>query len=158
MFIRSLLWVTTQTFFSDDCTERKKLYDRVHRNILRVIPVDEVNPELKFDPDSVMIYNVTSNLIEVRPGTPPEIIQGLEDGGIPNRTDLSESDKAFIATVYGSALPRAQVSGSIKIEGVDDELVSDDETDETTINIERIVLSQTKAYNTAKGRGTQMGR
>ena len=95
--------------------------EEIRRNILTV---HEVGEAAKFDPDSIMVYNMNKGLVKVRPDAPdPTLAHKIAAEGIDIVYDsgLSADDKGLLKHIYGSPTLRAVVGGSISIEGVDDE-------------------------------------
>ena len=96
--------------------------DHIEHNFLRV--QKEVDERSEFDRHSIMIYGISANLIEARPGAPSwakELADDDKGSGIYENLTLSVGDQEFIATIYGPAKPRVRVTGTIAIEGLDKE-------------------------------------
>ena len=75
-----------------------------------------------FDIHSVMMYNLPSEVIQLQPNAPAEIRQIFQQNeGAPTNLELSDTDRALMREIYGVQPNKAKLSGSVRIEGKDDE-------------------------------------
>ena len=92
----------------------------IYHNLFEIREVDEERSF--FDQESVMTYYISNEFIELRPNAPSSIVSAFENNqGIPQNSELSKGDRAFIVQCYGPVLNRAEISGKVHIDGKDDE-------------------------------------
>ena len=95
----------------------------IDTNFLVLNEIDEEKSSL--DLASVMTYGISNKLIKIRPNAPPQIKDVFaKHKGIPENFDngeLSDGDRDFIKECYNPPLNRATISGSVHINGLDDE-------------------------------------
>ena len=131
----------------EDVTQEQKA--RIDHNFFNLKQVDE--RKSSFDINSVMAYQISDQYISVRANADSSIKKAFaEHKGIPGqREGLSAGDRKFIAQCYGPTINRAKISGSVRVEGSDDEDVcflgvcvgGDPETTDETYSIsERTVV------------------
>ena len=81
-----------------------------------------VNYSTPFDIHSVMMYNLPPEVIQVRPNAPSTIRQIFqENNATPTNSELSDTDRGLMEEIYGAQSKKARISGSVRIEGKDDE-------------------------------------
>ena len=106
-----------------------------------------------FDPDSVMTYHLKPEYL----ATPPEL-KGIpddklddasrrlkemaEETGMVNNYDLSDLDTEALKNVYGTPITVYPVTGTVHIDGKDDELERADETINKTRTVQLYISSQ----------------
>ena len=119
--------------FSKQLTEAQ-IKQKINDNFLN-FREDEVHEDSTFDPDSVMTYVIGPAFLEARPNAPDWAKRLVDEDhpiyqndtepwyplGIGDNEKLSDGDKAFIRDIYGPPVPLARVSGTVSMEGEDDE-------------------------------------
>ena len=127
--------------------------------------IDEALSE--FDNTSVMTYELNPSLLKTKPGAPdwakklvdeewaaengfdPPLGIGRqlnEDGDYVGYEQLSKRDEKFITEVYGAPIPKAEISGSVEIDGIDYDFFDPDDVIKSTKSVSAKVIANAEKY------------
>ena len=143
----------TKAFPFEWIDDRQKIYDdfdwskdKVDRNVFLIRRIPENNRF--FDPNSIMTYDIPAEWIKTPNNASDEIKEMAEETGIPKNRVLSDLDKEALANMYGRPRPVYSVTGTLHIDGVDDEELTFDEPINETYQVQLYVSSQEEFSST----------